>query len=395
MRILMANSWFHTRGGDSTAAWGLARRLEGAGHTVIPLAIRHPENDPSPWAHRWPAWVDFRDPADATHRLESALSLAWSQDALRCARALIRDTRPDVFHAHHIHRHLTPSVLFAAREAGIPVVNTVHDFEWICPEGHLFSPTGPCEACRGHRYQEAVLRRCKRGSLAASAAAAAEKALHHRWRAWDAVDRFACPSAFLRDKLASFGAPRDRLRVLPNPVELPEDAAGPGDGWLYAGRLTPEKGTSTLARALGDLPGTIAGDGPAMPELRAGCGPAVRFTGHLAPAALLAELRRARVVVVPSIWWENFPYAVTEAQAAGRAVVASATGGIPEQIDSGVDGVLVPPGDADALRREVASLLADPDRALALGAAARARVARRLDPDRHLSDTLSLYRELL
>jgi len=106
-------------------------------------------------------------------------------------------------------------------------------------------------------------------------------------------------------------------------------------------------------------------------------------------------MRSVRVVVVPSRWYENFPYAVLEAQAAGRAVVASDIGGIPEQITHGEDGLLVPPDDVDALRQAVSGLLADPARAMALGEKGAARVRARLGPTDHLDAVLSIYDEVL
>ncbi len=392
MRVCIVHSWHHRRGGDSVAAWDLADRLEAAGHEVARFAMRHPDNDPSPWSVRWPVWVEPGQPADARHRVRSWASLAWNEDAGRAARTLYRDVRPDIVHAHHIHRHLTPAVLHAARALGIPIVQTAHDYEWICPEGHLFSQGAPCTACRGHRYGEAVLRRCKRGALAPSVAVAAEKWLHQAMGARNWVDQYLSPSRFLAEKLASFGIPRERIAVLPNPVAV-SPPTPPGKGWVFAGRLTREKGSAVLAAAMKDLPGTVVGDGPEALALQSGM-PGTRFTGHLSAAGVNAQLGAAAVVVVPSIWWENQPYAVTEAQALGRAVVASDLGGIPELIDHGRDGLLVPAGDPRALREAVGALLADPGRCQALGDAARTRVARDLDPARHLTATLEVYQRI-
>ena len=95
--------------------------------------------------------------------------------------------------------------------------------------------------------------------------------------------------------------------------------------------------------------------------------------------------------MVPSRWYENFPYAVLEAQAAGCAVVASRIGGIPEQIDDGVDGLLVPPDNAAALRGALGRLLDAPALARKLGMAGAQRVRQRLSPDDHLHAVLREY----
>lgn len=397
MKILMVNSFHHARGGDATYTRALTARLEARGHTVVPLAMRHPDNDPSPWEARFVSWTAPWEARSALEVARLGARLVWSREAARAAEALIRETRPDVAHLQHIHRHLTPSVLWPLRRAGVPVVWTVHDHELICPAGTLFTEGAPCERCRGHRYEEAVRHRCKGGRLGPSLAVAVEKALHRRLEVWQKVDRFLCPSRFLADTLVRFGLPPDRVQHLPNLVDLdPDPPSDPGEGWLYAGRLTEEKGVSVAIEAARRLPGaplTICGSGPNLAALRASARdlPHVRFVGHLPPAALASRLRAARAVAVPSIWYENFPYAVLEAQGAARAVVASRIGGIPEQIRDGEDGLLVRPGDPAALAEAIGGLLNDPARASALGAAARARVLRELRPEAHLDTLEALY----
>jgi glycosyltransferase involved in cell wall biosynthesis len=140
-------------------------------------------------------------------------------------------------------------------------------------------------------------------------------------------------------------------------------------------------------------PFVVCGTGALQPELAAQYGslPHITFLGHLPRAELEKRIRSARVVVVPTLWNENFPYAVLEAQALGRAVVATRVGGIPEQIDDGVDGRLVAPGDVDELVGAVRSLLEDPRSAARLGAAGAARVRRDLGPAAHLSRIEEIY----
>ena len=400
MKVLMINTFHHARGGDATYTRGLTGLLEGAGHEVVPMAMRHPDNDPSPWEHRFLPWVDLRAPGGRSAQVRLLPRALWSRGAARACARLVRDTQPDIAHLQHIHRHITPSVLGPLRAAGVPVVWTLHDYELICPEGHLFSQGAPCEACRGHRYGEAVRRRCKWGRLAPSAVAATEKRLHQLLGVWDKVDRFLCPSRFLADMIVRFGVPADRVVHRPNfldagPLPGPRTPAG-RPSWVYAGRLAPEKGVDVAiaaARALPDADLLVCGTGPAGAALRRQAGDLgnVRFLGHLPQRVLARHIRDARAVVVPSRWYENFPYAVLEAQAAGCAVVASDVGGIPEQIDNGVDGLLVPPDDAGALRAALQRLLDDPGLATRLGAAGARRVRERLSPADHLSAILAQY----
>lgn len=398
MRVLLCHTFHHQRGGDSTYARGLTRLLEGAGHTVVPLAMRHPDNDPSPWETRFVPWVDRRSDLSPLQQLASLPGMLWSGHARDATAGLIRDVKPDVVHLQHVHRHLTPSVLDAANRAGVPVFWTVHDYELVCPQGHLFRQAKPCEDCRHEGLRAAVRHRCKWGRLGPSVVVAAEKALHRLRGVWERVDRFLCPSAFLAEVLVRFGVPAHRVFHQPNFLETrPDWNPHPGDGWLVAGRLAAEKGVDVAidaARRLPDHRLVICGTGPDEAPLRqrAGALANVVFLGHLPRPELLQRIREAGAVAVPSRWHENFPYAVLEAQAEGRAVVASRMGGIPEQVSPGIDGELVPPDDPEALAAAIGRLLTTPSLAMQLGDNAARRVRKHLCPERHLEDILQHYR---
>jgi glycosyltransferase involved in cell wall biosynthesis len=400
VKILMVHTWHHRRGGDATYTMGLSSLLERAGHQVYPLAMRHPDNDPSPWEARFVPWIELaaaRSLSDKARMLKDAM---WSPAARDATRAIVQETGAEVAHLQHIHRHITPSVLDALDDLGVPAVWTLHDHELVCPAGHLFVHGAPCERCLGHRYHQAVLNRCKFDAVLPSLFVALEKELHQRKHVWERVAKFICPSRFLAETIVRFGVPAEKVVHVPNFLDTEGITASsePGGGWLYAGRLTEEKGVRIALRAAAKLPEHpffVCGTGGLEQELRAqyrSHGQIV-FLGHLPRTELEARIRSAGVVVVPSLWHENFPYAVLEAQALGRAVVASRVGGIPEQIEQGVDGLLVPPGDVDALANAVRGLLEDPRRALALGAAGATRVRKNLGSSAHVARIEALYRD--
>jgi glycosyltransferase involved in cell wall biosynthesis len=244
-----------------------------------------------------------------------------------------------------------------------------------------------------------VRRRCKLGSRRASALAALEKWAHQAWRLWERVDLFLCPSAYLRQTLLRFGLPAERLLHLPNLFD--------GEGWepteelgqhlLCAARLVEPKGVDLAieaARRVG-LPLRIAGDGPERPRLEAQArGLDVTFLGQLSRAALREELRQARVVLVPSRWPENLPYAIIEAQALGRAVVASDLGGARELIEHGRSGLLVPAGEPLALAQAIGELMSSPGRCRALGRAAARDTRKSTSPSLHITRLEALYQQL-
>jgi glycosyltransferase involved in cell wall biosynthesis len=169
-------------------------------------------------------------------------------------------------------------------------------------------------------------------------------------------------------------------------------------------RLWRQKGIHVLLEALArlgthDLPVVIAGDGPertALMSQAAELGLAgVRFVGSVDHDAIQSLYQQARWIVVPSLWPEVFGLVCVEAFASGRAVVASAIGGLPELITPGVDGWLFPPGDAEALAERMDWMLRHPEAARAMGAAARRKAERDYAPEQHYQQIYELYQTVL
>jgi glycosyltransferase involved in cell wall biosynthesis len=169
---------------------------------------------------------------------------------------------------------------------------------------------------------------------------------------------------------------------------------------LFVGRLSPEKGADVLVRALaGSHVGLrIVGDGPARPELEelaATQRVAAEFTGWVAPSVVRPYMAEARLLCVPSVWYENCPGVVLEAMRDGLPVAASGLGGLTELLDAGRAGWLAPPGDPDGWREVIAKALDDPETAALVAERARQRVRARHDPDDFIVRIEGIYRSLL
>jgi glycosyltransferase involved in cell wall biosynthesis len=279
---------------------------------------------------------------------------------------------------------------------------TLHDYKLACPTYSFFAHGAPCEACLGGHFHQAVLKACKDGSRSASGLLALESWVHARTKAYDDVDLFLAPSRFLAGRMQAAGIAAAKLRVLDNFVDahpvIPR--AGAGTGVVYAGRLDETKGVDVLLAAFGRLPAgaelDILGDGPQRAELEAlvprEAAGRIRFHGRVPKQEVLARVRQARVAVLPARWYENQPISVLEAFACGVPVVASAIGGLPEIVEPGRTGDLVPPNDVDALAGAVARLLADAALAVRLGVAARRLAEERFGPADHLARLEDAYR---
>jgi len=192
-------------------------------------------------------------------------------------------------------------------------------------------------------------------------------------------------SRALADEARALGA-RD-VRVIPSGVEIPERVGEPDDPphILYAGRLAPEKGVEELAEAARGLPLVVVGDGLLRDRLP-------QAVGFVPPSELGAWFERAAVVVVPSRR-EGYGVVAREALAYGRPVVATRVGGLPEAVEDGVTGLLVPPNDPAALRAALTRLLGDKELRERLGAAARERARTQFSHEAAAAALVELYRE--
>lgn len=373
MRLLLVNSFLHARGGDTTLFFAEWRGWEARGVEIVPFAMRHPDNEVSPWAVHFPAWRSPRTPVTGPGAAEALAHAVWNRDAARSLARLVAQVRPDAAHVHHVHRHLTPSIFPVLRRAGVRTAWTLHDHELVCPNGLRFTAGAPCFRCQGGRYAAAVRHRCKDGAIGPSVAVAIEKAIHRGLRRMAAPDVYLAPSWHLAEGLVADGVPEASVQHLPNLVEVLAEPGPLGANVVFAGRLTAEKGVDAVAAVARALPAVrvdVLGDGPERGRL-AGLANVVCH-GQLGRAEVHARLATAGVVLVPSRWPENQPYAVLEAQLLARPVVARAVGGVPELIEDGRTGRLVQtdPELVQATRQ----LLGDPARAAALGAAAQAQV---------------------
>jgi glycosyltransferase involved in cell wall biosynthesis len=403
VRILHVNKFLYRRGGAEAYMEDLADLQVSAGHTVAFFGMEHPSNTHLEYARHFPSHIEMEPPPTSLEgRIRGAARMVYSTSASRGMDAVIAAFLPDVVHLHNIYHQLSPSVLRPVARRHVPAVMTLHDYKLACPTYQFLDHGRICEACLGGRFHNAVLRRCKDGSLAASAAAAGELFIHTATRAYAPVRIFVCPSRFMADKMAEAKVFPKRLRHVPHFIDSAavEVKTTPGGAVLVAGRLSAEKGIDVAIRAIGLLDGAtldIAGTGPEEAGLRALAESAapgrVRFHGLLPKEGVHRLMLSAAVVAVPSRWYENQPMVVLEAMARGLPVVGSALGGLPELIEPGATGALVPANDPAALSAALAPFVADPAHGMSMRDRARAHIVSEFSPERHLERIDSAYRE--
>jgi len=401
MKILLVNKFFFSFGGSETAFFQTAKLLREKGHEVIFFSMAHPKNLESPQAPYFVSRVDFEKMKGWREWLRGAKRILFGSDARAKLDELVRREKPDIAHLHNIYHHISPAIIGTLKNHGIPVVMTLHDYKTICPAYKLFSRGKICEKCRRSRFFWCFLKKCVKKSYGKSLVCSLEAALHRT--AYRRVDRFISPSLFLLRKAREMGFPPEctyiaNFTALPPFAPPPRSAEAP---IVFFGRLVEEKGVSLLITAMSGLPAAclIIGDGPENDVLQAQAQRSpdarIRFLGHQPFPALEAIIKQASLVVVPSIWYENNPFAVMEAFALGVPVVAARIGGIPELVIDGETGLLFRAGDSDDLRAKMAALLQSPELGQKLAAQAYRHLQLHFSPDVHGDKLLRLYRDVL
>ncbi|MGW5657291.1 glycosyltransferase [Streptomyces humi] len=318
------------------------------------------------------------------------LLVPWNPAVRTELAARLRTERPDVVHVHNVFPLLSPAVLAACADAGVPAVATLHNYTQVCPPGTLQRDGRPCTECVGSTPLPAVRHGCYRGSrLATVPLAVSLSANRRRW--WSGVERFLCISAAQRDVLVRSGMPAERLAVKHNFVPDPGLCReGEGEHVLYLGRLAEAKGVRLLMTAWDEL---AAGGGVGVPLVIAGTGPLerevtdwaagrddVRYAGLLDTAECRKAVAGSVAVVAPSTWLEAFGLVVVEAMAAGVPTVAAGHGAFVELVEDGVTGLLHRPGESASLASRIRRIAADPALGRELGRAARRRYEQGFSP---------------
>jgi glycosyltransferase involved in cell wall biosynthesis len=327
----------------------------------------------------------------------------WSRETRRDLAAVLREHRPEVVHVHNTFPLLSAAVLYACRDARVPVVATVHNYRLACANGTFFRGGTVCHDCAHGLPARAVLHGCYRGSRAATVPVALAMSLHQQaWRSL--VSAYVFISASQRDLLRGFGLAASRVFVRYNLIprrSTPRIARTPTV--VYAGRLDEAKGAPLLTagwdryRRESGEPGlslVIAGAGPLADEVAAWASarPSVEMKGQVSSDECAGLISQARAVLLPSAWEETFGLVAVEAMAAGVPPIAAAHGSFTELITSGVDGVLFSPGDPAALALAIADAERNPEQYEVYGEQARKTYEQRFDPERSVEELLGIYR---
>jgi len=381
MKILSVHNSYQTPGGEDQVFAQEAELLRSHGHQVV---LYHTSNEQ----------VKGKNP------LVLLGDTIWNKRAHSELLALMRRERPDVVHVHNTFPVISPAVYYAANDAGIPVVQTLHNFRMLCPAGTLFRDGHVCEDCIGKRVPwPGVIHGCYRNSRLATAAGAAMLATHNYKQTWSkAVSAYIALTDFARNKFIQAGFPAEKILVKPNYLQAdPGVGEGTGNYALFVGRLTAEKGISTLLEAwrqIGtELPLQIAGDGPMAPEVEKASREmqGVTWLKWLPREEILERMKHASALILPSTWYEPFGMILVEAFAVGLPVIASDLGSMSVIVDHQRTGLHFEAGNATSLVEAVRWFRAHPAEVALMRSQVRLEYEMKYTAERNYAQLMNIY----
>ena len=377
LKVLLSHNFYRQPGGEDRVFAAEGAMLEQNGHVVL----RH------------------EDQNDRIRRgaMEAASDVVWSRHTFQHLDALARSTSIDIAHFHNTFPLISPAAYYAVRRAGVPVVQTLHNFRLICPGGALNRNALVCELClERESLLPAIAHSCYRDSRPATIALTAMLAFHRAAGTYRRqIDTYIALSEFARRKFIDGGLPADRIVVKPNFV-IPDPGSGSDKGRggyaLFVGRLAKEKGIRTLIdawRSLQDIPLQVAGDGPLN---QASWPYGITWLGAQPRHRVMTLMQDAEILVFPSTSYECAPMTIIEAFACGLPVIASNLGSIPEFVQHRYNGLLFSPGDPADLARQVRWAFDHPEELRAIRANARHEFEQKYTAERNYKMLMAVYK---
>lgn len=386
MKVLIVHNSYQQRGGEDVVVEQETDLLRQHGHEVV-------------------HYIRTNKEISAMSRLQKAilpLHTIWATPAAAELREIIEHEKPQVAHFHNTFMLISAAAYYVCQKMGVPVVQTLHNYRFLCPAASFFREAHICEECMHKAVPyPGVLHACYRGSRAQSAAAAAMLAFHHMRRTYrKQVDTYIAPTRFVRDKFIEAGWRDVNIIIKPNFLPDPGATNSTGNYALFVGRITEDKGVRTVLKAWQRLPHTpikIVGEGPVLDDLKAYAAQNalghVEFMGGQPKKTVLQLMREAYALIFPSEWYEPFGLVAVEAFACGTPVVGSNHGAIAEMVVDGKTGLLFQAGDSDSLVAAVQRLWSDPSMQKKMGRAARSEFEACYTADRNYELLVGIYEQ--
>ena len=349
------------------------------------------------------------DIATAADKFRTAFATLWSRQTYKELGTLLKREKPDIAHFHNIWYLISPSAYYACKDAGVYVVQTLHNFRFFCINGLFMRKGRVCEECIGRAPWKGVTYGCYRNSALYSFPLGFTDAVHRVFGTLrNRVDAFITMTEFGKKKFTECGLPAEKMHVKPNFLREPSEPHYSHDGYaIYLGRISAEKGPGILINAvnimrlrlMNRLHVKIVGDGPLKNDLedmlKAGGIRDIEFTGRKPYQECMRLLQDTRFLILPSLCYENFPVVIIEAYASGKPVIASRVGAMAELVEEGKTGLLFEPGNPEDLADKMQGMVENEDACIEMGKNARKVFEEKYTAENNYEILMKIYNKLL
>lgn len=399
MRIIIVCDHAHINGGQAKVAIEAAKGLARRGHRVDYFAAVGPVDTGMIDAGVSVTLLGQEDVSSTGSLARFGAQWLWNAKAEAGLADLLAGCDPaeTIVHVHGWSKALSPSIGWALRGSHVPVAHTLHEYYLVCPNGGFYDYHAAHSCGLKPMSAACISHDCDSRSYGRKLLRVGRHALmRYVSGLYDCARHIITISRLQREVVAPYLCKDTTFYHVNNPVDVEPIGAKPVDaplgGFLFVGRLSPEKGPRYFAKAarIAGAQAIFVGDGPLQESLKNEF-PEAQFLGWREPADVRQLMREARALVFPSVWYEGQPLTVYESLALGTPVIVSDLCAGREGVADGETGLWFKCGDADSL---AAAIIRLKDDAVA-GAMSRASHDRYWDEpltlDRHLDATLAVY----
>lgn len=354
--ILLVHNYYRVPGGEDIVVANEKKMLEERGHKVVTY-FRN--ND------------DVKD-SNAIRKVGLAFTAVFSIKTYIEICRIIEKEKIDVIHVHNTVALISPSVYIAGINMGVPVVQTVHNFRLVCPNGVCYIRDHVCERCLEHGLKASLLYNCYRGSKMQTFVCAFSIKFQRMLQTYKAIN-YICLTEFNKSKLMSVKQIKDKnIYIKPNFTKLETEVVDYDKRKpqiVYAGRLEKIKGLDILLQAwmkLGEKAPklVICGSG----ELDDWCREYIS-NNELCNVELMGQIENSEAkkligeslaMIYPTQWYEGFPMAVAEAYTMGTPIIASEIGNVGSLVEEGITGIKFKNNSVVSLAKAVEKFMEKP-----------------------------------
>jgi len=371
MKVLLIHKFHYMLGGTETFHYNLAEALKNAGHDVIFFSTRDERNIPCAQDDYFVSKVDYNDTnLKGLKKIKAGIDLIYNFETRRNLEQLIIDEKPDIAHIGLVHRQLSFSAVDVLKKYNIPIVMHLHELTSVCPCYTMLRPDGTiCSDCAEKGYWNCVKHKCMKNSMAKSLLAYAEAVFLKYGKYYNKIDCYIAECDFYKVLVEKANITKAPIIKMNNflPINQKYEAHCDNDDYiLYFGRYAREKGVMTALKAYKELSCTqkliLVGKGSEEEKLREyvrnnHLEDKVIINGPIFGSEMDEIIDKAKIVLVPSEWYENGAFVALQALAKGKVVIASDIAGLSEIIQDGHTGYLAKPGNVQSFAQKMQQAL--------------------------------------